>query len=96
MRKTVFLISTLLLSIAVLHRTHDLTRAIAQSATNAVINPNAYQDLRWRNIGPTRGGRSTAAAVNPPPPPARSCSRRTAAGSTSVRSPISRRARPAW
>src|SRR5260221_138258 len=62
MRNTVFLISTLLLSITVLHLTHQLTPSIAQSASNAVINPNAYQDLRWRNIGPTRGGRSTAAA----------------------------------
>jgi photosystem II stability/assembly factor-like uncharacterized protein len=62
MRKTVFLISALLLSTALLHHSRDLTRAIAQSASNAVINPNAYQDLRWRNIGPTRGGRSTAAA----------------------------------
>ena len=34
----------------------------AQSGGNPVINPNAYQDLRWRSVGPHRGGRSTAAA----------------------------------
>ena len=38
------------------------TRAIAQSNANVIVNPNTYQDLRWRSIGPTRGGRSTAAA----------------------------------
>jgi photosystem II stability/assembly factor-like uncharacterized protein len=38
------------------------TRAVAQSNPNTVVNPNTYQDLRWRSIGPTRGGRSTAAA----------------------------------
>src|SRR5262245_43089478 len=35
--------------------------ALAQSTSNSVINPIAYQDLRWRSIGPHRGGRSTAA-----------------------------------
>src|SRR5205809_7865845 len=34
----------------------------AQDAANVVVNPNTYQDLRWRSIGPHRGGRSTAAA----------------------------------
>jgi len=37
-------------------------RAIAQAGSSAVINPNTYQDLRWRSVGPHRGGRSTAAA----------------------------------
>ena len=37
-------------------------RLIAQSNANTIVNPNTYQDLRWRSIGPTRGGRSTAAA----------------------------------
>jgi len=35
---------------------------IAQANANTLVNPNTYQDLRWRSIGPTRGGRSTAAA----------------------------------
>jgi photosystem II stability/assembly factor-like uncharacterized protein len=39
-----------------------LARVHAQPATAAIINPNAYQDLRWRSVGPHRGGRSTAAA----------------------------------
>jgi photosystem II stability/assembly factor-like uncharacterized protein len=38
------------------------TRLIAQSNGNTVVNPNLYQGLRWRSVGPTRGGRSTAAA----------------------------------
>ncbi|MGH9140340.1 MAG: WD40/YVTN/BNR-like repeat-containing protein, partial [Vicinamibacterales bacterium] len=37
------------------------TLALAQSNPNVVVNPNTYRDLRWRSIGPTRGGRSTAA-----------------------------------
>jgi photosystem II stability/assembly factor-like uncharacterized protein len=36
-------------------------RLSAQSDANTVVNPNVYQDLHWRSIGPTRGGRSTAA-----------------------------------
>src|SRR5215510_2575650 len=39
-----------------------LSRVHAQPASPAIINPNAYQDLRWRTVGPHRGGRSTAAA----------------------------------
>ncbi|HJZ75762.1 MAG TPA: hypothetical protein VKE51_28710 [Vicinamibacterales bacterium] len=38
-----------------------LSHLHAQQASTAVINPNAYQDLRWRSVGPHRGGRSTAA-----------------------------------
>jgi photosystem II stability/assembly factor-like uncharacterized protein len=34
----------------------------AQASTNAVVHPNTYQDLRWRAVGPHRGGRATAAA----------------------------------
>ena len=37
-------------------------RLYAQPGGNVTINPIAYQDLRWRSIGPHRGGRSTAAA----------------------------------
>src|SRR5678810_681873 len=36
-------------------------RLQAQASPNVIINPNTYQDLRWRSIGPHRGGRSTAA-----------------------------------
>ena len=34
----------------------------AQSNGNAVVDLKTYQDLRWRSLGPHRGGRSTAAA----------------------------------
>jgi photosystem II stability/assembly factor-like uncharacterized protein len=37
-------------------------RALAQSGANVVVNPNTFQELRWRSVGPHRGGRSTAAA----------------------------------
>src|SRR5688572_10941849 len=32
----------------------------AQGDANAVIPPSAYKDLKWRNVGATRGGRVTA------------------------------------
>ena len=38
-----------------------IARLQAQASPNVIINPNTYQDLRWRSIGPHRGGRSTAA-----------------------------------
>ena len=34
----------------------------AQSASSNTLDPKHYQDLRWRNAGPTRGGRVTAIA----------------------------------
>src|SRR5690349_3797027 len=34
----------------------------AQTTANTIVDPNTYQDLRWRSLGPHRGGRSTAAA----------------------------------
>src|SRR5689334_25147273 len=37
-------------------------RALAQSGPTTVVDAKTYQDLRWRSIGPHRGGRSTAAA----------------------------------
>ena len=35
---------------------------LASCALHAQVNPNQYQALRWRSIGPYRGGRSTAVA----------------------------------
>ena len=32
----------------------------AQADPNVVVDLNAYQDLKWRNVGPHRGGRVTA------------------------------------
>src|SRR5438132_7899793 len=37
-------------------------QALAQSGPTTVVDAKTYQDLRWRSIGPHRGGRSTAAA----------------------------------
>jgi photosystem II stability/assembly factor-like uncharacterized protein len=34
----------------------------AQSDPNAIVDLKAYQDMRWRPVGPHRGGRSTAVA----------------------------------
>ncbi|MBW8863000.1 MAG: hypothetical protein JF601_11640, partial [Acidobacteria bacterium] len=61
MRKLV-LLSCIALSLVVAGRESALPPLSAQASTNGVINPNAYQDLRWRSVGPHRGGRSTAAA----------------------------------
>ena len=63
MRKTLLLTFALIAGVA-LHQ-HDArlsTPLYAQAGANVVVNPNTYQDLRWRSIGPHRGGRSTAAA----------------------------------
>src|SRR5260221_8548924 len=61
MRKLLLLLSAALAAIVFGDAPSD-SRLIAQSNANAVVNPNLYQDLRWRSIGPTRGGRSTVAA----------------------------------
>ena len=60
MRKLLLLTATAL-TIMVFGDARSVTRAIAQSNANIIVNTNTYQDLRWRSIGPTRGGRSTAA-----------------------------------
>jgi photosystem II stability/assembly factor-like uncharacterized protein len=63
MRKLILLTSALLAFIALQPALGVREpRLHAQPGGNAVINPIAYQDLRWRSIGPHRGGRSTAAA----------------------------------
>src|SRR4029077_16519451 len=61
MRKLVLLTCTAL-SLVLFGHERAAPRALAQAGTNAVIDTKAYQDLRWRSIGPHRGGRSTAAA----------------------------------
>src|SRR5438132_7345162 len=62
--KKLLLLTAGLVAIVALHPTEDsciAARLLAQSSPNVVINPNLYQDLRWRSVGPHRGGRSTAA-----------------------------------
>ena len=60
MRKLVFLaaIAATLITAA---RTIPGTRLSAQANPNTIVDPKTYQDLRWRSVGPHRGGRSTAA-----------------------------------
>src|SRR2546421_10345420 len=60
MRK-IILLGCAALSFLLVGRDAALPPVSAQANAAAVINPNAYQDLRWRSVGPHRGGRSTAA-----------------------------------
>src|SRR4030081_3042438 len=62
MRRLVILTCATTLSLVVLGHDRAAIHAIAQANPNVVVNPNTYQDLRWRSVGPHRGGRSTAAA----------------------------------
>jgi photosystem II stability/assembly factor-like uncharacterized protein len=57
------LLSLSFIALAIGIGAHDrTTRLSAQTAANTIVDPKAYQDMRWRAIGPHRGGRSTAAA----------------------------------
>jgi len=61
--KKLLLLSAILLSFGWLQRTTvPLATVRAQGVSNDVVDPKVYQDLRWRSVGPHRGGRSTAAA----------------------------------
>ena len=68
MRK-LFLLSCTALALTTLANSERL-RVIAQTSSpsttsaagNTVVDLKTYQDLRWRSVGPHRGGRSTAAA----------------------------------
>ena len=50
-------IVTVLLHSAVLPST-----PLAQARPSPLVSPTLYQDLRWRSVGPFRGGRVTAVA----------------------------------
>jgi photosystem II stability/assembly factor-like uncharacterized protein len=41
---------------------HEASAQADQPSAQHRLDPSHYQDLRWRNVGPTRGGRSTAFA----------------------------------
>jgi photosystem II stability/assembly factor-like uncharacterized protein len=43
-------------------RTTPTAELQSANVTTNIIDPRMYQDLRWRNVGPTRGGRVTAIA----------------------------------
>jgi photosystem II stability/assembly factor-like uncharacterized protein len=54
------LLTPLILAGLVVHHGPGSTGLIAQSSP-VTVDARTYQDLRWRSIGPHRGGRSTAA-----------------------------------
>ena len=60
MRKLVFL-AAIAATLTTAARTIPGTRLSAQANPNTIVDPKTYQDLRWRSVGPHRGGRSTAA-----------------------------------
>jgi photosystem II stability/assembly factor-like uncharacterized protein len=61
--KTRVVFSFVLLALGVaIHGVPRSFAAHAQPASTNVVDPRFYQDLRWRSVGPHRGGRSTAAA----------------------------------
>src|SRR6185503_19515653 len=63
MRKPLLLTVILVAGVAFANREARLSAPLqAQAGGNVIVNPNTYQDLRWRSVGPHRGGRSTAAA----------------------------------
>jgi photosystem II stability/assembly factor-like uncharacterized protein len=63
MRKSVLLALILASGIAFVDRGGRVSSPLqAQDGGNVIVNPNTFQDLRWRSVGPHRGGRSTAAA----------------------------------
>jgi hypothetical protein len=63
MRKLSVAAFTLVAAVALHQRDIRVSTLLhAQAGANTIVNPNTYQDLRWRSIGPHRGGRSTAAA----------------------------------
>jgi photosystem II stability/assembly factor-like uncharacterized protein len=60
--KKLALVTLAVVAVVALGHSGNTTRIVAQTGSNVVVNPTTYQDLRWRSIGPHRGGRSTAAA----------------------------------
>jgi photosystem II stability/assembly factor-like uncharacterized protein len=57
-------IAVVSLCLSVVH-TQDSTsppQTTSARGANTIVDPRSYQDLRWRNVGPMRGGRVTAVA----------------------------------
>ena len=52
MKRFALLACATTVSLVVFGHDRAATRASAQSNPNVVVNPNTYQDLRWRSIGP--------------------------------------------
>jgi len=59
--KKLLLLSSVAVSLLAVGYERAMPPARAQAGTNAIVTPTLYQDLRWRSVGPHRGGRSTAA-----------------------------------
>src|SRR5262247_3772176 len=51
-----------LVALAFIVPTEPVVPVRAQAPSTTSVDLKTYQDLRWRSIGPHRGGRSTAAA----------------------------------
>ncbi|HEX3703377.1 MAG TPA: hypothetical protein VHU82_08610 [Vicinamibacterales bacterium] len=65
MRKILLLMFALGGAVALQHHAPDLRVSAslqAQADSNVVVDTKVYQDMRWRSIGPFRGGRVTAVA----------------------------------
>jgi photosystem II stability/assembly factor-like uncharacterized protein len=60
--KKVLLLIVAVASLVPLGYSQVAPRLFAQANANTIVDLRTYQDLRWRSIGPHRGGRSTAAA----------------------------------
>ena len=56
------IITATLVTTAFLLAAFTRSAPLAQSNPNTVVSPALYQDLRWRSVGPQRGGRVTAVA----------------------------------
>src|ERR1700722_8682943 len=63
-----FAVSLALSSAPVVARAQTNAAGISPSATPAPVDRRLYQDLRWRCIGPFRGGRTVAASGVPGKP----------------------------
>ncbi|HEY2905150.1 MAG TPA: hypothetical protein VGJ29_04565 [Vicinamibacterales bacterium] len=53
--------AVLALAVAALSPARITRRVFAQTSSNVVVDLKTYQDMKWRQVGPFRGGRSTAA-----------------------------------
>ncbi len=62
------LIVSALLCAFLVFTTPIFAQETASSAQNTVIDTSFYNGLKWRNIGPKRGGRSLGAAGSPTRP----------------------------
>src|SRR5262252_7628549 len=60
MRQLSFIVCALVAVVA-LAPADPIVPVSAQTTSNTIVDLKTYQDLRWRSLGPHRGGRATAA-----------------------------------